>query len=60
VGTPASTNRPIIDRTYSYALILVFENKEDHDVYQEHPVHDEFRALEDHWLRVQIYDTVTG
>jgi hypothetical protein len=59
VGTPASTDRPIIDRTYSYALILAFENKADHDVYQEHPVHDEFRAIADYWMKVQIYDAVT-
>ena len=59
VGTPASTARPIIDRTYSYALILAFENKADHDVYQEHPVHDEFRAIADYWMKVQIYDAVT-
>jgi len=58
-GVPAPTDRAIIDRTYDYALILVFDNKEKHDTYQEHPVHDEFRnEFGDFWLKVTIYDVV--
>ena len=60
VGTPAETDRPVIDRTYSYALIVVFRNKIAHDAYQAHPTHDVFRAkCSAYWSRVQIYDVNT-
>ena len=58
VGVPASTEkRPIIDSSYDYALITIFETIEDHDAYQVHPVHDAFRELAHLWDRVQIYDS---
>lgn len=57
LGTPADTDRPVIDRSYSYGLIVCFDDEAGHDRYQDHPVHDDFR---DHcapfWTRVQIYD----
>lgn len=57
IGNPGPTDRPIIDRTYDYALILVFENKADHDTYQTHPIHDTFVENNgQHFLKVQIYD----
>lgn len=60
VGTPAPTDRPIIDRSYSYALVLFFDDKADHDVYQEHAVHDAFRDnCSTFWTKVQIYDSVS-
>lgn len=59
IGTPASTDRPVIDRSYHCALIVQFADKAAHDAYQDHPVHDAFRdecgVLFD---RVQIYDAV--
>ena len=58
VGKPASTNRPIIERSYSYSLLLVFENKSAHDEYQTHPVHLKFIEDCSHlWERVLIYDS---
>ena len=58
-GTPASTNRPIIDRSYSYALVVVFEDQAAHDAYQEDPVHDAFRdTCSSLWTDVRIYDFV--
>ena len=60
IGVPAPTDRPVIDRTYSYALILRFDDQAGHDHYQDHPVHDAFRALGPRmWRKVQIYDSVT-
>jgi hypothetical protein len=56
-GKPADTDRPIIDRTYSYAMVLVFDNKVGHDAYQVDPIHtvflDELKHL---WVQVKIYD----
>lgn len=60
-GTPAGTDRPIIDRSYSYGLVLVFDDKDGHDAYQVHPVHDDFRNEAGHlWSEVKIYDFVVG
>lgn len=58
VGRPAATDRPVIERTYSYSLLLVFDNKEAHDAYQPHPVHKAFVETCSHlWDRVVIYDS---
>lgn len=59
LGVPASTNRPIIDTTYSYCLSLNFTSKEEHDKYQEEEVHKVFiRESENLWKKVLIYDSV--
>ena len=60
VGRPADTDRPIIDRSYSYGLVVAFENRKGHDAYQEHPAHDEFRDnCAGFWTQVKIYDFET-
>lgn len=55
-GAPADTDRPVIDRSYSFGLVVVFDNAADHDAYQANPVHDAFRELAPLWTRVKIYD----
>lgn len=60
VGVPAETDREIIDRSYSSALILVFADQAAHDAYQQHPTHDRFReTCSGFWKKVQIYDSVS-
>ena len=60
IGTPAPTDRPVIDRSYTYALTLAFDDVKGHDVYKEHPVHDVFReTCARFWREVVIYDSVT-
>jgi len=57
IGKPAPTNRPIIDRSYSYALLLVFQDQKAHDLYQDDPIHEKFRQdCSTLWSKVQIYD----
>jgi hypothetical protein len=59
IGVPASTDRPVIERSYSRALVLVFDDEAMHDAYQSHPVHDRFRAeCHDLWTSVRIYDSI--
>ena len=58
IGTPADTNRPIIDRSYTYALITAFDDAAGHDAYQVHPLHDAFRTNSHCWEKVVIYDAV--
>jgi hypothetical protein len=60
IGVPAPTDRPVIERSYSWSLVLVFENQADHDAYQIDPVHDRFREeCSPYWTTVRIYDSVT-
>ena len=42
IGKPAATTKPVIDNSYSYSLLTVFDNQEGHDLYQPHPVHKKF------------------
>lgn len=59
-GVPADTDRPVIDRSYSSALVLVFADAAAEQAYQVHPEHDRFRAeCGTFWTKVQIYDSVT-
>lgn len=59
-GVPADTNRPVIDRTYSSALVLVFADAAAEQAYQVDPEHDRFRAeCGSFWTAVKIYDSIT-
>lgn len=59
LGTPASTNRGVIDNSYSYSLLLTFKTKEDQDIYQTHPTHLKFiEDCGDLWERVVVYDSI--
>jgi len=59
LGTPAGTDRGVIDSTYSYSLLLTFKCKEDQDIYQTHPTHLKFiDECEELWERVVVYDSV--
>ncbi|MRX47165.1 Dabb family protein [Pedobacter puniceum] len=58
LGTPASTNRPVIDNSYSYCLMVTFVSKEAHDKYQEETAHKVFIKESEHlWSKVLIYDS---
>jgi hypothetical protein len=57
VGKPADTFRPVIERTYSHAAVLVFDDKAGHDAYQVDPIHSAFLdGLKHLWTQVKIYD----
>lgn len=59
VGTPAPIERAVVDITYSFSLVLFFNDLAGHDVYQVHDLHkaflDEFRGL---FEKVIIYDAL--
>lgn len=60
IGTPADTSRGVIDTSYTYSLILTFSNKEDQDIYQEHPVHLKFiENAGNLWEKVVVYDSLS-
>ena len=56
-GPPAGTPREVVDNSYGYAINVHFESEEDHDIYQDHPIHHEFIKNQSHfWTKVQVYD----
>ena len=58
LGKPAPTNRPVIDNTYAFHLMLSFDNLEDQNTYQGDPIHLKFvKDCEHLWERVQVYDS---
>ena len=57
VGPPANTPRAVVDNSYTLGLLIVYDDRAGHDVYQPHALHQEFIARnKEHWARVQIYD----
>ncbi|WP_428327822.1 Dabb family protein [Mucilaginibacter sp.] len=57
IGTPAPIERAVVDTSYTFSLVLFFDDLAAHDVYQVHPIHkaflDSFRQFFD---KVIIYD----
>jgi len=61
VGSPATTDRPVIERSYSVALTVVFDDLAGHDAYQADAIHLRFlEQCRTFWQRVQIYDSDTS
>ena len=60
IGTPASTNRGVIDSSYTYCLSLGFSSKEKQDKYQDEPAHKVFiEESSGLWGRVVVYDSIS-
>jgi Stress responsive A/B Barrel Domain len=59
IGSPASTNRSVIERGYSVSWLCFFDNLEEQEIYQKHPIHlkfvDDYSYL---WEKVIVYDSV--
>ena len=61
IGVPASTDRDVIDRSYSVSWLLVFDNIEAEEVYQIHPLHQKFIEKYSHlWSKVIVFDAVNA
>jgi hypothetical protein len=60
IGPPASTDvRDVVDNSFSYALLLHFDDLQGQNSYQVDPIHLKF--VEDHqdkWESVIVYDNV--
>ena len=59
-GKPANTDRDVVENSYSYGLVFVFDDLAAHDRYQAGAVHLKF--VEDHlskWEKVVVYDIET-
>jgi hypothetical protein len=57
VGTPAPIDRAVVDTSFTFSLLLTFEDLDAHNTYQSHALHqaflDEFRV---YFEKVVIYD----
>ena len=59
IGTPAGTDRPVIDNSWTFSLILSFDSKKEQDEYQEHQLHKDFIAnASSLWDKVLVYDSI--
>ena len=58
VGPPAATpKRSVVDDSYSWALVALFDDVAAHDRYQDHPIHHDFLSeFGESWQRVQVYN----
>ncbi len=59
IGKPADTHRSVVENSYTYSLLVIFRDKEDHDIYQNHPIHHKFiDECGSFWNRIQVFDSV--
>lgn len=59
IGQPAATNRDVVDRSYDVSWMLMFDNLEDEEIYQDHPIHKKFVEECSHlWNKVIVYDSI--
>lgn len=59
VGVPSSISRAVVDTTYTFSLVLMFEDLAGHDVYQVHPLHKAFlEEFRETFEIVVIYDSI--
>ena len=57
IGKPANTNREVIERGYDLSWLLIFDNPDDQEIYQVHPVHKAFvEKCSSLWSKVVVYD----
>jgi Stress responsive A/B Barrel Domain len=58
VGKMVPSPREVVDQSYHVALNIVFANKQAHDDYQAHPMHQEFvhAVLKRLCKKVRVYD----
>ncbi|MEM7464038.1 MAG: Dabb family protein [Pseudomonadota bacterium] len=57
IGSPAATDRDVVDSTYAYSIVLRFDDIDAHNVYQESAEHQVFVDTCFHMIqKVQVYD----
>jgi len=56
-GSPANTNREVIENSYDYAVVFHFKDLKDQEYYQQHPLHLEMiEKHQDKWEKVMVTD----
>ncbi len=61
IGVSAGTSREVIDASYTFSELFLFETAADQEAYQVHPIHQQFIKDCAHlWERVVVYDSVNA
>ena len=56
-GTPLPSDRPVADSSYSFGLVVEFEDQTGLDAYIVHPLHQAFvLEFSPMWTQVKVYD----
>ena len=51
-------NRSVNDREFHVSMNFVFANRKAHDTYNDHPKHEEFKAINKGLIaKVRVFDT---
>jgi len=59
IGTPAESSREVIDGSFTYSYMALFRDKEDQEIYQVHPIHQQFiENCQRLWEKVIVYDAL--
>jgi len=60
IGVPAETEeRGVVENSYTYSYMVMFDSLEDQNIYQKHPLHLKFIEENEHlWEKVVVYDSV--
>jgi len=57
VGTPSTTERPVFDKSFSFAVTVILKDVAAHDAYQVDPLHTAFlETFKPMMAKVLIYD----
>jgi hypothetical protein len=57
MGKPIESPREVVDGSYDVGLCVILDDDAGHDVYQHHPLHNDFIARNKaHWEKVQVRD----
>ena len=60
IGIPAATEeRGVVENSYTYSYMVLFDSLDDQNNYQKHPLHLKFIKDNSHlWNKVVVYDSV--
>jgi hypothetical protein len=54
-----SFTRDVNDKDFTVGLVVYFDDKAGHDVYQDHDLHQQYVSKhKDHWATVRVFDFV--
>ncbi len=57
IGTPIESDRPVVDSSYTFGLVVEFEDQTGLDAYQFHPIHQAFVVeFSPMWTQIKVYD----
>lgn len=57
VGSPAPSERAVVEKSYTYGLTVLFDDLKAHDVYQVDEKHKNFlKAYSAMWDKVLVFD----